>query len=127
MRMANTSVDLKAGEIVPGLIDLATKGLVKMYDPSKRLFCYNIREAEDGSMVSYGTSRRYTIITLIGLCRFEEGGGRSPIDVRPAIDLLVEEFGDNDNAGDLGLLIWLCALGYPERLDHLYNKYIKDH
>jgi hypothetical protein len=126
MKMAKTSADWKTEEIVPSLIELATKGLVKMYDPSKRLFCYRMREVEDGSLVPYGTSRRYTIITLIGLCRLEEGGRRSPIDVRSTIDKLVLEFGNNDNVGDLGLLIWLCALAYPEYLDRLYDKYLKD-
>lgn len=127
MSIIKTSADWKVAEIVPSLIDLATNGLVKMYDPSKRLFFYRMSEVEGGRLVSYGTSRRYTIITLIGLFRLEEGGGRSPIDVRSTIDLLVEEFGDNDNVGDLGLLVWLCALAYPESLDRLFDKYIKNH
>lgn len=127
MSITKTSADWKVEEFVPSLIDLATNGLVKMYDPSKMLFCYRMSEVEGGKLVPKGISRRYTIMTLIGLRRLEEGGGRSPIDVRSTIDLLVEEFDDNDNVGDLGLLIWLCALAYPERLDRLYDKYIKDH
>jgi hypothetical protein len=58
------------------------------------------------------------------LRRLEEGGGRSPIDVRATIDQLVQGFGDNDNVGDLGLLVWLCALAYPECLEKLSDKYL---
>jgi hypothetical protein len=125
MSMAKTSADWKGKEVVPGLIDLATNGLVKMYDPSKGLFCYRMSEVEGKTLVSEGISRRYTIMTLIGLSRLEEGGGRSPIDVRTTIDQLVQGFGDNDNVGDLGLLIWLCALAYPAYLEKLHEKYLK--
>jgi hypothetical protein len=82
-------------------------------------------EVEGGKLVPEGISRRYTIMTLLGLRRLEEGGGRSPIDVRTTIDQLVQGFGDNDNVGDLGLLIWLCALAYPECLEKLHDKYLK--
>ena len=125
MSIAKTSADWKVEEFVPSLIDLATNGLVKMYDPSKRLFCYRMSEVDGGKLVPEGISRRYTIMTLIGLSRLEEGGGRSPIDVRKTIDHLVQGFGDNDNVGDLGLLIWLCALAYPECLEELHKKYLK--
>jgi len=125
MSITKTSADWKGEEIVPSLIDLATNGLMKMYDPSKRLFCYRMSEVESGKLVPKGISRRYTIMTLIGLSRLEEGGGLSPIDVRTTIDQLVRGFGDNDNVGDLGLLIWLCALAYPECLEKLHDKYLK--
>ena len=125
MSITKTSADWKGEEIVPSLIDLATNGLMKMYDPSKRLFCYRMSEVESGKLVPKGISRRYTIMTLIGLSRLEEGGGLSPIDVRTTIDQLVRGFGDNDNVGDLGLLIWLCALAYPEYLNKLHDKYLK--
>jgi len=125
MRTTNTSSDWKGEEIRPSFIDLATNGLVKMYDPSKKLFCYRMSEVEGGKLVPEGLSRRYTIMTLIGLSRLEEGGGQSPIDVRITIDQLVQGFGDNDNVGDLGLLLWLCALAYPEHLEKLHEKYLK--
>ncbi len=96
-----------------------------MYDPARGLFCYRMREVDGGNLVPEGISRRYTIMTLLGLSRFEEGGGRSPIDVRTTTDQLVEGFGNNDNVGDLGLLIWLCALVCPEHIERLYDKYLK--
>ena len=126
MKVDTTSTNLERNGIVPGLIELAAKGLVKMYDTEKNMFCYRMREVEGGKLVPEDVSRRYTIITLMGLRRFEDGGGRSPIDVRSTIDRLVLEFGNNDNVGDLGLLIWLCALAFPEYLDRLYDKYLKD-
>ena len=117
--------ELEKMDLVTGLIELASRGLMKMYDPARKLFCYRMSEVEGGRLVPEGISRRYTIITLIGLSRLEEGGRRSPIDLRTTIDQLVQGFGDNDNVGDLGLLIWLCALAYPEYLEKLHDKYLK--
>lgn len=127
MKIDKTLPQCEGKGIVPDLIELAAEGLVKMYDPTRGLFCYRMHDPESGKLVREGISRRYTIITLIGLSRLEDGGIRSPIDIRSTIDQLVLEFGDNDNVGDLGLLIWLCAHAYPEYIDHLYNRYLKDH
>lgn len=126
MMVDTTLTNLELNDIVPGLIELASNGLVKMYDTEKNMFCYRMREVEGGKLVPVDVSRRYTIITLMGLRRLEDGGGGSPIDIRFTIDQLVLKFGNNDNVGDLGLLIWLCALAYPEYLDQLYDEYLKD-
>ena len=75
MKIDTSSINLERNKLVPGLIDLAAKGLVKMYDTEKNMFCYRMREVEGGKLVLEDVSRRYTIITLMGLRKLEEGVG----------------------------------------------------
>lgn len=94
---------------------LATNGLVSMFDHEKQLFCFTLRKTEQG-MVRQGISRRYTMMTLMGLKRLEEAGVTSPIAIEPVLDGLLAKLDWVDNIGDLGVLLWLCALVAPGRL-----------
>jgi hypothetical protein len=94
---------------------LAANGLVPMFDPEKRLFCHRLIRTENG-LVREGISHRYTAIALMGLHRLEENGRSSPIAIQPVMDVLLANTRWVDNIGDLGLLLWLCALVAPERL-----------
>jgi hypothetical protein len=114
---------------VAKLISSATAGLVPMFDPSRQLFCTKFIRTERG-MVQEGLSPRYTLITLLGLHRLEQSGHPSPIALLPAFAaLLRNSFGTAphaawlNNAGDLGLLLWLCALVAPERLDEFFTQH----
>ena len=60
------------------LCDLAAAGLVPMFDPERRLFCYTYARTEAG-MARQGISHRYTLMTLLGLRRYESSGRKSPI------------------------------------------------
>jgi len=102
------------------IIDLAVKGLANMFDEEKRLFCYRMRQTSDG-IVREGVSRRYTIISLIGLHRYEAQGGQSPIDIQATLAVLLEDTEQIDNIGDLGLLLWLCALVSPKQLNKIFH------
>jgi hypothetical protein len=102
-------------ETVSRLTALAVDGLVPMFDPGKQLFCFTLKRAENG-MLREGISHRYTMMTLMGLHRFEESGGVSPIPIKPVIDVLFSNLEWVDNVGDLGVLLWLCALVAPERV-----------
>ena len=95
---------------------LAARGLVPMFDSESRLFCYRMKRSENG-LIREGTSVRYTIISLLGLHKFESAGAESPIDVRSTLNSLLETKYRISDPGDLGLLLWLCALAAPERLD----------
>lgn len=97
------------------LVELALKGLAAMYDPEKRLFCHRLVKTSRG-MVREGISPRYTIMTVLGLMRAEAAGLESPINVEQTIDQLLADTAWVDNIGDLGLLLWLCAVSSPERL-----------
>jgi len=105
------------------LISSAVAGLVPMFDPHQQLFCTKFIRTERG-MVQEGISHRYTLITLMGLHRLEQSGQASPIAVRSAFDALLRNSYANSSwvrsAGDLGLLMWLCALVAPERLDEFF-------
>ena len=93
---------------------LATGGLRQMLDPDQQLFCYRMVKTPQG-LRREGISRRYTLITLMGLHRLERSGGASPIPLQPILEGLLADTSWVDNLGDLGLLLWLCALAVPDR------------
>jgi len=103
---------------VQRLVDLAVDGLVPMFDQQTRQFCFKMNGAGDG-LVREGQSRRYTVITLMGLHRLEQSGVQSPIGIFPVLDGLLSNTDWIDNIGDLGLLVWLCAQSAPERLEEV--------
>jgi len=105
----------RANVDISALNRLALTGLATMFDAAGRLFCFRLKV--QGSQVSgEGLSRRYTIMSLLGLWQAERKGLQSPVPVRTVLDGLIQETTWIDNLGDLGLLFWLCALGAPERL-----------
>jgi hypothetical protein len=108
-------------EIIHRLVGLSVAGLVPMFDREKQLFCYKLKKTANG-LVQEGISHRYTVITLMGLHRLEESGADSPIEIKPVFDGLLANTEWVDNAGDLGLLLWLCALIAPDRLSEVARK-----
>jgi hypothetical protein len=108
-------------KIVRQLNTLAVKGLVPMFDSEKQLFCYKLKQTPTG-LVREGISPRYTAITLMGLHRLGESGATSPIEIKRVFDVLMTDTGWVDNIGDLGLLLWLCALVAPDRLDEVNRR-----
>lgn len=96
-------------------VKLAVNGLPAMFDQRRQLFCYKLRKTDAG-MKQEGISHRYTMMTLLGLHRFEQAGGTSPIAIKPVLDNLLLDLGWVDNLGDLGVLLWLCAILCPDRL-----------
>ncbi len=100
------------------LLDLAIRGLGPMYDVEKGLFCHRLTRTPSG-LVREGVSHRYTLIALLGLLRAESAGLTSPVDTGRAIDSLLDTPAWITNLGDLGLLLWVCALSGEERLAHL--------
>jgi hypothetical protein len=108
--------------IVRSLNKLAVKGLVPMFDAEKQLFCYKLKRTDSG-LVQEGISHRYTVITLMGLHRLEQNGTPSPIDIQRVFNTLLSNTEWVDNIGDFGLLLWLCALIAPDRLDEIDCKF----
>jgi len=102
-------------QMIERLNALAVNGLVPMFDRDMQLFCFKLKKTERG-MVREGISRRYTMMTLMGLKRFEESGATSPIAITPVLDGLPASLDWVDNIGDLGVLLWLCSVVSPERL-----------
>ena len=104
---------------VSKLCDLAAAGLVEMLDPEHRIFCDIYNRTENG-MVRERLSPRYTMMTLLGLHRYECSGRPSPIAVAPILESLLDDTRWVNGAGDLGLLLWTCAELIPERLPDIY-------
>jgi hypothetical protein len=100
---------------------MAVNGLVPMFDAERQLFCFKLKQTENG-LVREGLSPRYTVITLMGLHRLEESGASSPIEIKRVFDALLANTDWVDNIGDLGLLLWLCALVAPDRLAELERR-----
>lgn len=97
---------------------LAIKGLAMMFDQSQQLFCYRLKKT-NRDVVREGLSRRYTMMTLLGLDRLEQAGGDSRFDKSTIFATLLSDLKWLDNIGDLGVLLWLSAKVFPERLSEL--------
>lgn len=97
------------------LIALSAEGLIPMFDAAKHVFCHRMVSTEKG-LIRIGISYRYTIIALLGLHRLRVAGLPLPFDIQPTIDHILQDATWLENLGDLGLLLWLCALTSPHRL-----------
>jgi hypothetical protein len=102
-------------------VALATSGLVPMFDEQQQLFCYSLNKTDRG-MVAEGLSPRYTMMSLMGLHRLEQAGGVSPIEISPVVNHLLANLDWVKDIGDLGVLLWMCALVAPERLAELEGR-----
>src|SRR5271169_6673837 len=69
------------------LVMTAANGLLQMFDQEKQLFCYRLKTTDRG-MVREGTSRRYSLITLLGLHQLEQAGLPSPINTEAVLTAL---------------------------------------
>lgn len=105
---------------LPELCDLAAAGLVQMFDSERQLFCHTYTRAREG-MSRQGLSQRYTMMTLLGLHRYEASGRDSPIAIAPVLERLLRDTSWLTNTGDLGLLLWTCAELIPDRVAQVYS------
>jgi hypothetical protein len=106
--------------LLKNLCDFAVKGLVPMFDNDKKLFCHLIRKTEEG-VICDGSSLRYTMITLLGLKRYEQCFGSSPISIPMVFNEVLNKSASIGYAGDAGLLLWLTAMVAPERINEVYS------
>ena len=103
---------------VKRLLALATQSLAAMLDQQRQLFCFKLKKTERG-MVQEGISQRYTAMTLMGLHRLQQAGGKPPFATMPIVDALFSDLSWVDNVGDLGVMLWLCGVAYPERFSQV--------
>lgn len=103
------------------LVQLAINGLPQMLDRQRQLFCYKLKKTARG-LVQQGISPRYSAIALMGLHRLEQAGTPSPVPLDAVLESLLADLCWVDNIGDLGLLVWVCALVAPERLEELNRR-----
>lgn len=106
---------------VAELCDLAAQGLVPMLDPEAKIFCHIYNRTANG-LTREELSPRYTMMTLLGLHRYEQSGRRSPVAISPVLETLLADTRWLTSAGDLGLLLWTCAELAPDRLPKIYEE-----
>ena len=100
---------------IPELRQLALDGLVRMFDEQKKLFCHR-RRLEGDRLINEGTSLRYTAMTLLGVQRCQRMGVSAVFPVKAIVGNMLEHLDDVAGVGDLGMMLWLCAAVWPERL-----------
>ena len=101
---------------------LALRSLTTLFEPRESLFCRSLTWNGD-SFQQQKTSRRRTIIALLGLQRLEESGCAQPLDLGAIRDVLLAGTGWVEGIGDLGLLTWFTAVYAPERLCGLFREF----
>ena len=103
------------------LCSLAAAGLAQMYDEEQKLFCRTYAQTEAG-MARQGGSARYTLMSLLGLHRYELTGAKPPVTIAAVLDNMMEDTRWVGSAGDLGLLLWACAEILPRNLPEVYRR-----
>jgi hypothetical protein len=104
------------------VVELAIRGLPQMFLPERQLFCSVLRRQPDGTLLPLGNSPRYTLMTLLGLHRFQAACKVRVVNPGPVLDELLRDLGWITSAGDLGNLLWTLAEIDPERLPLLYRR-----
>lgn len=61
-------------------------------------------------------------MALLGLHQLDVAGIRSRINVKATFNNLLRTSDQIADLGDLGLLLWLCAVASPHDLQHIYSK-----
>jgi hypothetical protein len=107
---------------VPALNNLAVRSLALLFDERERLFYRQVTLKDDG-FHQEGTSRKRTIIALLGLQRLAESGGSLPFDLASIRNAVLEDTRWVRSFGDLGLFAWFTAECAPERLGLLLNEF----
>lgn len=100
------------------IVQLAADGLEQMLDREQQLFCFTMRMGPR-VLVRQGVSPRYTMMTLLGLNQWEKSGQTSPVPISPILNRLLGNTSWINCLGDLGLLLWTCAVLDPDRLTEL--------
>jgi hypothetical protein len=104
------------------LLELAMRGITPMFCPEENLFCYRLKQTP-GGLVREGISHRYSIMTLLGLHRAASAGLECPLDTAPILRAVAGNTEWVKGAGDLGLLLWLSSLSYPEYVQPLLTHF----
>ena len=93
-----------------------------LFEPRKNLFVRGITLSPEG-LHQQETSRRRTIIALLGLNCLVRAGVAQPFDLASMRDAVLADTSWVSGIGDLGLLAWFTAEFAPERLLGLFNKF----
>jgi hypothetical protein len=125
-----TVLDPGSAALVERLLDVAVRGLARMYRPNTDEFAFTrtVNSAGDDALGLRGTSMRYAAIVALGAHFLPEAqqrqvlGGRTEDDF---IEILVRRLAGTTNLGDAALVCWAAAQAghplLPKALDRLYT------
>lgn len=119
------SVPSTLEETVRPLIELSIRGLERMWMKDQGLFCFTVRDGENGPAPE-GVSLRYTAITLLGLHRAQANGWSIPLDLKAILRLAVEAAPTTRNIGTLALTLWAGA-ALTQKVDPKIDEAIRSH
>lgn len=122
-RLADFLADHRVSQLsLPALNALALRSLVSLFEGNENLFCRRVTLTKDG-FHQEPTSRRRTIIALLGLQHLAESGATLPFDITSMRDVLLRDTSWVTSIADLGLLTWFTAECAPERLEILFDEF----
>jgi len=107
---------------IPALNALALRSLFRLFEATENLFVRCVTLGVNG-FDQQQTSRRRTIIAMLGLNRLVQAGGAQPFDLASIRDAVLADTKWVRGVGDLGLLTWFTAEFVPDRLRGLFNKF----
>jgi hypothetical protein len=107
---------------IPALNALALRSLFRLFEPKENLFVRCVTMGVNG-FDQQQTSRRRTIIAMLGLNRLAQASGAQPFDLASIRDAVLADTKWVRGVGDLGLLTWFTAEFVPDRLRVLFNKF----
>lgn len=97
---------------VEQLLDIAVRGLHRMFDEKAELFCDRLVKDGDG-WKQQGISPRYSLMSYLGLHEAEKAGMRTGFDAADLTRKIAKNLKWLTNLGDLGCLLWAVAESTP--------------
>ena len=107
---------------VTQLNTLALKSLASLYEERERLFCRRIVFTQNGFWRE-GTSRKHTIIALLGLQHLAEAVHEQVFDIALIREVALRDKSWVKSIGELGLLTWFTAESEPDKLRALFDEF----
>lgn len=111
------------GEVdIPALNALALRSLTSLYEPSKNLFV-RCASWSTNSLHRQQASPRRTAIALLGLQKLDEAGCSLPFDLMAIQEAVLADTSWVSSVADLGLLTWVTAAVFPDKLRKLFLQF----
>ncbi len=107
---------------VRALNSLALRSLGSLFNEREQLFSHRVILTGDGFRWDE-TSRKRSIIALLGLHRLAEAGATQLFDLASIRKAVLRDQNWVTNAGNLGLLTWFVAVCAPDRLETVFRDF----
>jgi hypothetical protein len=111
---------------IPTLNSLAVRSLIALFDEEEQLFAERVMVQRQGFRRDR-TSRRHTLVALLGLHRLAASGERQPFDIAAIGEGVLRDHSWVNGVEDLGLLTWFTAACRPDRLGEILREFDFDH